>query len=242
MSIPTPKFFNPLSIIFTFFSFTEVMLGYAVSKTAGSIQLTLTVFVVTFPTLAAIAFFVFLWYRPKHLYAPKDFLTDEAFLKSLAESQESPSLAQLEAEIQKVVTAKLTSTELVGKVAMHGDEGKVEEILRSAASDISKTIHEQQFFTVTFKAFASDIEDLTLPADGFNTVNDLIAQLHRVLRSRVRPYHYGTDWALRDAATGKTIQTARMLAGLPPGRRLTDSRTLPEIGIRPGSHLEVFKP
>jgi hypothetical protein len=241
VSIPTPKFFNPLSIIFTFFSFTEVMVGYGVSQTEGLIQLTLTLFVVTFPTLAAFAFFLLLWYRPRNLYAPKDFQTDEAYLKNY-ESEGSPSLAQLEAAIQKAVTAKLTSTELVGKVATPGDEAKVKEILRSAASDISQTIHEQQFFTVTFKAFASDIEDLTLPVDGYGTVNDLIAQLHRVLRRRVRPYYYGTDWALRDAATGRTIQTARMLAGLPPGQRLADSRTLPEIGIRPGSRVEVFKP
>jgi len=110
-------------------------------------------------------------------------------------------------------------------------------MIRPSAKDEVQTV-----FTVTFEAFASDIADLTLPADGFHTVNDLIAQLHHVLGNRVRPYYYGADWALRDAATGKTIQTARMLAGVPPGRRLADSRTLPEIGIWPGVRLEIFKP
>lgn len=243
-SLATPKFFNPLSIIFTFFSFTEVMLGYAVSKTTGPIQITLTAFVVAFPTLAAIAFFIFLWFRPEHLYAPKDYLSDDAFLRSLSAAREArPSLALMDARIEKVVVDKLTSNEFVRKVAAPGDEAKVKDILVSAASDISQSIRDQQFFTVSFSRFAPDIEDLTVPADAYRNFNELIAELHGLLRDRVRPYHYGWDWALRDTSTGQVIRTARMIAGQPPGKRgVRDDRTLTEAGIRPGARLEVFKP
>ena len=115
-------------------------------------------------------------------------------------------------------------------------------MFRSTASDISQSIHEQQFFTVTFSPFAPDIDDVTLPVDGYKTFNDFIAELHRLLRGRVRPYHYGWDWALRDTATRQTLRTVRMIAGLPPGKRVQDSRTLAEAGIRPGTRFEVFKP
>ena len=72
---------TPLWIISIFFSFTEVMLGYAVVKTQDGIQVALTVFVIVFPLYVASMFFMTLWCKPVHLYAPADFQDDSHFIK-----------------------------------------------------------------------------------------------------------------------------------------------------------------
>ena len=242
MEAAKAKILNPLAIIFLFFSFTEVMLGYAVFNTSGPIQVALTVFVIAFPTLAAGAFFFFLWHRPQHLYAPKDYGSDESYLKSMAEArQEREGLVRLEAEIEKVITAKLTSHELVARLE-HSKGSEVRDVLRDAASDLSSSIREQQFFTVNFAPFEPALDVLTLPVDGFATFSDLTDEIWVKLRGKVRPYHYGVDWVLRDAATGRVFTNARMLAGGRPGRPYPDARTLPDVGIRPGMALEVMRP
>ena len=66
---------TPLGIISIFFSFTEVALGYAVFNTQGTIQITLTIFVIAFPTFVAIMFFIMLWHKPLYLWwlKPSDF-------------------------------------------------------------------------------------------------------------------------------------------------------------------------
>lgn len=236
------KVLNPLSIIFLFFSFTEVMLGYAVFNTSGSIQTALTVFVIAFPTFAAGAFFFFLWYRPQHLYAPKDYGSDESYLKSMAEArQERVGLVRLEAEIEKVITAKLTSHELITRLEA-GKAEDVRDVLRDTASELSSSIREQQFFTVDFTPFVPRLGALTLPVDGFSTFTDLRDEIWVKLRGLVRPYYYGVDWVLRDATTGRVIANTRMLAGGEPGRPYADPRTLADVGIRANMTLEVVKP
>lgn len=82
----TNRVINPLWIISMFFSFTEIILGYAVFNTTGGIQIALTIFVLSFPVLVALSFFLILWFRPEHLYAPKDYYNDDSFLKSMSGS------------------------------------------------------------------------------------------------------------------------------------------------------------
>jgi len=72
--------FTPLGIISIFFSFTEIVLSYAVFNTHGGIQIALTVFVIVFPFYVAIMFFRVLWFKPVHLYPPSEFKKDDPFL------------------------------------------------------------------------------------------------------------------------------------------------------------------
>ena len=44
----------------------------ALTKTTGGVQIMLTLFVIVFPVLIASAFFLLLWFRPDHLYAPSN--------------------------------------------------------------------------------------------------------------------------------------------------------------------------
>lgn len=94
---------TPLWVISLFISLTETVLGMAVTKTTGGVQLMLAVFVIVFPVLIASAFFLLLWFRPHHLYAPSDYSTSpgvreyvEAVLQSKMVDSDTSAKALLE--------------------------------------------------------------------------------------------------------------------------------------------------
>jgi hypothetical protein len=67
------KQLTPLWVISLFLSLTETTLGIAATKTSGTVQLALIVFVMAFPLLVAIAFFTVLWARPYVFYPPSEY-------------------------------------------------------------------------------------------------------------------------------------------------------------------------
>jgi hypothetical protein len=237
-----PKVINPLWIISFFFSFTEIALGYVVFKTTGGIQVSLTCFVIGFPILVATAFFALLWFRPEHLYAPKDFGSDESFLRSIADARKSrQGLLNLDAEIERRISANLTSDQLLTRISpLEGYQLK--EALKDAAVDISNEIREATSISISLTSIAPELNDLIFPVDAFATFSDLTDQLYFALDDYVEPYTYGTSWILRDKASGKIFKNARMIAGIKPGKIVTDFRTLEEVGIKAGMSLEVIPP
>ena len=64
---------TPLWVISLFVSLCEVVAGLAVTQATGGVQVTLTVFVVSFPVLVAAAFFSILWKKPYVFYPPTEF-------------------------------------------------------------------------------------------------------------------------------------------------------------------------
>jgi hypothetical protein len=79
-------------------------------------------------------------------------------------------------------------------------------------------------------------------AAGFGSfghfTNELYFELKRVAFG-IEPFHYGTQWILRDRATGRIFESLRMLHGVPPGDVYTDNRTLRQVGVEAGMTLEV---
>lgn len=65
--------FTPLAIIAAFVTLTETVLGIGLTQVSGGVQVALTVFVIAFPTLVALAFFIILWSRPYVFYSPAEF-------------------------------------------------------------------------------------------------------------------------------------------------------------------------
>jgi len=64
---------TPLSVVALFLSVTETVLGVGVTHTAGTVQVALTFFVVTFPAVIAVGFFLILWNRAFVLYPPNEY-------------------------------------------------------------------------------------------------------------------------------------------------------------------------
>lgn len=69
----TSRSLTPLWVISLFVSLSEATLGVAVTQTTGSIQVTLTIFVVLFPVLIAAGFFAVLWQKPYAFYPPSEY-------------------------------------------------------------------------------------------------------------------------------------------------------------------------
>ena len=63
-----------------FASLAEVASTVALPRLQGNAQEIFLWFVMLFPMTIVIPFFVFLWCRPKHLYAPADFRRDPTWL------------------------------------------------------------------------------------------------------------------------------------------------------------------
>jgi hypothetical protein len=85
-----PAKVTPLWIVASFLSLTEVVLGYAVTKVSGSIQLALTIFVMSFAVAVAAMFFVILWNRPWVFYSPSEYgnVDPKSFMAALRGSPE----------------------------------------------------------------------------------------------------------------------------------------------------------
>ncbi len=65
--------FTPLGIVAAFVSLTETVLGIALTRVGGVVQIALTGFVIAFPLLVAAAFFYILWNRAYVFYAPSEY-------------------------------------------------------------------------------------------------------------------------------------------------------------------------
>lgn len=70
---PRRSSMTPLWVISVFVSLSEVVAGLAVTQAQGNVQVTLTIFVVTFPVLVAAAFFTILWKKAYVFYPPTEF-------------------------------------------------------------------------------------------------------------------------------------------------------------------------
>lgn len=226
---------NPLWIITIFFSFTETILGYAVFNTTGTVQIMLTIFVVFFPLLVAISFFVVLWYKPKHLYAPTDYKDDQSFLDSL---KEMPHESDLGLQIEKTVNNILTSKKLIDEF----NTEKPEKILKEAAEKILSKIKEENFITIDLSRLTKSPKDFFLITfDSSLSFQDLTNRIYAKLKV-VKPFTYGFEWVLRNASNDKVYKSSRMVIGAPPGEYIPDKRTLEDMNIKPGDVLVVDHP
>jgi hypothetical protein len=64
---------TPLWIISLFVALVEGVASIALVQTQGQVQLVLTIFVVTFPLLVALGFFIILWYKNYVFYSPSEY-------------------------------------------------------------------------------------------------------------------------------------------------------------------------
>lgn len=84
-----PRLLTPLWMISIFITFTETVLGVAVTKTTDTVQIILVLFVIIFPSLIAGFFFRVLWSRPWVFYSPSEYgaVNPELFVETLAKAQ-----------------------------------------------------------------------------------------------------------------------------------------------------------
>lgn len=84
---------NPLAVISSLIAVVEAAFSYPVTRLSGSNQTVFVTFMVGFPVLLMACFFVTVWFKPGHLYAPKDYASPTDFLRGIGKSSAIPPRA-----------------------------------------------------------------------------------------------------------------------------------------------------
>lgn len=224
---------NPLGIIALFivliYGFAALTLA-ANNALSGSERLPLVWFLVIFPVVVLGAFCWLVSQHHEKLYAPGDYKSDDSFLSAAAARVKHAS------EVTEQNTKLKVRVQEVLRTHSKGGQVKVEE----AISRVTAAIDEATYIKVDFDAIPQiNYSTASFPVAAFESFGELTDAIYFEIEDVVRPFEYGFTWILRNCDSGKVIKSARMITGAPPGARVADSRTLSEVGIRPGSRLAV---
>lgn len=235
---------NPLGIIALFivliYGFASIVVG-ASDKLERDERYLIVVFMTVFPV---IVLSVFGWLVAKHhekLYAPKDYNTDEAFLKGIKNKKERGSeLINLKSQISEGVKAVLNSQEVQENLRKSDN---IKENLARTADKITENIKRNSFITIDTREFTGKNTGVyEFPAGAFSTVSELLDQIYFMIEAYVGAFEYGISWAIKNSGGDGIIKCARMITKTPAGIPCPDERTLTEIGIHPGSIIEIIAP
>jgi hypothetical protein len=241
------RFLTPLWVISLFLSLTETVLGIGVIQTTDRIQVALTIFVLAFPILIAVGFFVILWNRPYVFYAPGEYGKQDVRRYVEAMQLRSGDGRSLFPEIERIVRSRLLSDEVVGQLtnvvsdrAGERIEGQVTKILNSVASRTVESIRESRFITIDARSLiGAEGKVWQIPYEKHATVSGLLDSIWFMLKPYGVPsMRYGRIWALRDATSGKILKEMGRSWAMRHGEVL-DTRSLSDVGIKPGSSLEA---
>src|SRR5215469_11935797 len=124
---------NPLTIVAIFAALAEVAGTAALGLVAPSIQPTFIWFVMLFPSLLVVLFFLTLNFNPKVLYAPSDFQNDENFLKNIQRTREvSAGIKGVKSGLEEAQQKILTLTANIPAIPVNDKE------LASVAENLSR--------------------------------------------------------------------------------------------------------
>jgi hypothetical protein len=227
-----PKVLNPLWIISLFLTLSEVAVGAAATQTQGWLQALLVVYSVIFPTGVAATFFGILIKKPFVLYAPKDYSSNPSvndFVSALNSSR-SRGIENMEASI------RLTIEEAVPKIL---DErlGQLDQAaIVEAAVQNARTDFLQRTLRISLSALDVTVPDLLLPVSEDTRVQEVLDEVWST-QGVVPAYSYGREWILLDAATKRQFRDIGSTWAQRNDAGLSDTRTLGEVGIRPGTQL-----
>lgn len=183
--------------------------------------------------------FMLVWSKPEHFVFDRTALLEREKMRRSAGSHQ---LNELAPTVEETLQRELPSDRITAMLSTRSGADLV-AALKEEATRISENIKQSAFIAVDFRPFARELGIETYPIiAAFKTMGDLTDELYFALKDLVRPYAYGTDWILRDKASGRIFPTLRMLTGTPVGTPLTDTRSLDDVGIRAGKELEVVQP
>ncbi len=235
---------TPLWIIALFISLTETVLGVAVIQTDGDIQVALTAFVVVFPLLIALAFFLILWNRPVVLYPPTEFPGTGVWDYRKATQRSGRDEEALYAGILEAIQSTFASEEIVSELtgtvtaaATRDPEDHIKGVLLEKAKEALERIRKSNFLTIDSRPMLGSqegtVSQIVYAPDL--TVDELLSVIRYSIDPRPALPAYGKLWALRD---GDTKNVFKRLGPAWSGLK-ADTRTLEQVGISAGMHLEV---
>lgn len=117
----SPAIKNPLSVIAIFAGLAEVAGTAVLPFVADANQLIYIWFLMLFPTLLVVLFFLTLNFNPKVLYAPSDFRDESNYMEIFRPSSTSERLAKLDEEVEE------STEEETADAVTSGDDSPIQE-------------------------------------------------------------------------------------------------------------------
>jgi hypothetical protein len=236
---------TPLWVISIFVSLSEVVTGIAVTQATGGVQVALTAFVIAFPIAVAAAFFGILYSRPYVFYPPSEFggaTQVEQYVKAMQRVQLD------EQRVLQLITQAVTSTLGAGETraqlqriasAPSADPQRaigelVDGLARTAASKI-----EASTMTFDLHPLLGQERQLVVPFDPDEPTSQLLDRLWTAVSTRVKPFTFGKDWAIRDVETGMVSKQMGRTWARANGYK-EDTRTIREVGFKPGKRFALI--
>jgi hypothetical protein len=251
---------TPLWVITAFLTFTEVVLGVAVTKVDGSIQTILTAFVVFFPLFIASCFFYLLWKKPHHLYSPAEYkgqATAKEFIEAIT-AKKTFDDRKLFSEISNVVKSTVTEQNLIDAISKKLDQnmsdGEKQEIyglLDNAANRTVDTIKSIAFISIDTRPLMgfNDGKVFEFIYEEYSNLFELLNDIWHLISPKVPAFTYGRLWILRKKSDGNIIleRDLGMMKDLLDSSDQLFSKSLDylsnvklsDVGIHSGDSLEV---
>jgi hypothetical protein len=149
---------NPLTIIALFAALAEIAGTVAIKLVAPELQPTFIWFVMIFPTLIVILFFVTLNFNPKVLYAPSDFRDEENYL-AIANATKSLGIEKVKTMIAEAKTEIISEVMQAVPTNGSGNRNKVEEIVNEKLQPVQDAVEDvKNHFTNAYPSLSNPNE------------------------------------------------------------------------------------
>lgn len=140
------KINNPLTIIAIFAGLAEIAGTVALGFLAGETQQIFIWFVMLFPAVLVVLFFLTLNFNAKVLYAPSDFKDEKNFLNTLGVSK---NLEKIQNELN---SAEKEIARQISEIKNETEKSKVSEIVKSSFETINDNVEAARFSVSNFAA------------------------------------------------------------------------------------------
>lgn len=132
---------NPLTIIAIFAALAEIAGTLALKIVAPELQATFVWFVMGFPALLVILFFLTLNFNPKVLYAPSDFRDEQNFLNTLGGVRQlSGDLTEVQNQLEAIKTQIIDETVKQIGVAGESQVARLSQIVDSRIESVKERV------------------------------------------------------------------------------------------------------
>lgn len=245
---------TPLKIIALFIILAETVSVGLVIKTSGLIQILLTCFVILYPILILIFFFIILWNKNYVFYTPNDFskgVDVATFVESMSTTYNFDDSAFL-SELNHIIHSGITSKEAISDFSKLFSDSKqnnkkeISEILNEISCRTLDNIRKEKLISISSIPIIGNQGIIWLTTwDSRKSLFSLIVNVFIKTNFLLSPFDYGKKWIIKnevtDAVIAETILDKEWTTNNSKTEMLikTQKINLLEALIKPGDLLKI---
>lgn len=233
------KINNPLTVIAVFAALAEINATVSIGLIDKELQSIFIWFVIAFPTLLIVAFFITLNFNTKSLYSPSDYQQDDSFLDILNIQKNRKELSKIDLNVEKVIKDTILSKKTIQELSEIEVE-KQKDFLEKLSQTLILKIQNKSFLSLDFSDFIEDDNIFRYPVESFSFFQELLDEIyHKIEKQTGSGYTYGKTWVLVDKQTGYTYR--KQGTSLNEKGVKIDLRKLDDVDITNGMELKIVK-